>query len=207
MEIFEKLMAVLARTPAWVPLVLAPALLVLAAALFTLFGGRKAYKYVAVALGAAGFALLCCMTSLGGAFCFLALFAALAALLRLLFFLPRPRRRSGRAKGNAKGRAERIYERFHEKLTETPDRPAPQPAKVCCFEEPPAVEDAPEPSYALRLLEKLQKEKLTPTDRLEADVLARTVSGLKGRALTEEEARTFNDCLASVLRLTAKYKL
>ena len=45
MEIFEKLMEALGHTPAWVPLVLAPALLVLAAVLFTLFGGRKAYRY------------------------------------------------------------------------------------------------------------------------------------------------------------------
>ncbi len=93
MEIFEKLMEALGHTPAWVPLVLAPALLVLAAVLFTLFGGRKAYRYVAAVLGAAATALLFCMTSPGGAFFFLALFAALAALLRLLFFFPCLRRR------------------------------------------------------------------------------------------------------------------
>ena len=107
-----------------------------------------------------------------------------------------------------KSRAERLYERFREELTELPDRPAAQPPKVCCFEEPSApVQDAPEPSYAMKLLEKLQKEKLSPTDRLETDVLSHTVSGLSGRPLSEEEARTLNDCLASVLRLTAKYKL
>ena len=207
MEIFEKLMEALGHTPAWVPLVLAPALLVFAAVLFTLFGGRKAYRYVAAVLGAAATALLFCMTPPGGAFFFLALFAALAALLCLLFFFPSLRRRQKTARGKRTDRAERIYERFREKLTETPDRPAAQPAKVCCFEEPPAEEAAPEPSYALRLLEKLQKEKLTPTDRLETDVLARTVSGLKGRALTEDEARTFNDCLASVRPFGGKYRL
>ncbi len=78
---------------------------------------------------------------------------------------------------------------------------------MCCFEEEPPALPSPAASYAESLLAKLQKEKLSPTDRLEADVLARTLSALKGRPLTEEEARTFNDCLATILRLTAKYKL
>lgn len=205
MQIFRNMIAALAETPAWVPLLLLPALLAAGAVLFTLFGGRRAYPYAACVCGAAGFALLCCMGTAEEAFVYLGLFAALAALLRLLFFLPRVRKKRADA---PKSRAERLYERFREELTELPDRPAAQPPKVCCFEEPSApVQDAPEPSYAMKLLEKLQKEKLSPTDRLETDVLSHTVSGLGGRPLSEEEARTLNDCLASVLRLTAKYKL
>lgn len=206
MNIYRELIALLAKTPAWAPLLVLPALLVVSAVLFTLLGGRRAYPYLAAAFGAAGFALMSCMTSLSEACFFVGAYASLAALLRLLFFLPRPRKRK---KTSAAAREERMYEQFREPLTVLPDLPAASaPEKVCCFEETSApVEDAPEPSYALKLLEKLGKEKLSPTDRLEADVLGRTVSGLSGRKLTEEESRALNDCLASVLRLTAKYKL
>ena len=38
-------------------------------------------------------------------------------------------------------------------------------------------------------------------------MLARTVSAMQGRMLTAEEKNTLNDCLASVLKLTAKYNL
>ena len=54
MEIFRQLIAALSGTPAWVPLLLVPALTVLSALLFTLLGGRRAYPYPATALGAAG---------------------------------------------------------------------------------------------------------------------------------------------------------
>ena len=203
MEIFEKIVTALGKTPDWVPLALIPALLLASTLLFTLFGGRRAYPFVAAALAAAGFALFACLRPLSEAFVYLALFAALAALLRLPLFLPRATRR----KACKKARAERIYERFREPLTSAEEETLPP--KVCCFEEAPPVPaaDAPEPSYALILLKKLQKQKLTPTDRLEADVLRRTAEGLQGRALTVEEAQTLNDCLASVLRMSAKYKL
>lgn len=206
MNVFRDLIAVLARTPAWAPLLVAPALLLVCAVLFTLFGGRRAYKFVAAASGAAGFALMCCIGTLAEAFVYLGIYAALAALLRLLFFLPRLRRKQRTVRAD---RAAQLYARFREPLSVLPDRPAAaEPAKVCCFEEAEAsVQDAPEPSYAVKLLEKLRKEKLSPTDRLEADVLDHTIAGLSGRPLTEEEARSLNDCLASVLRLTAKYKL
>ncbi len=212
MEIFRQLIAALSGTPAWVPLLLVPALTVLSALLFTLLGGRRAYPYPATALGAAGSVLLCCILlqqegaaqALAGMFVYAGLYAALASLLRLLFFLPRPRRSSKRTP-----RDERIYERFRgEPLTSAMPRAAqPSPEKVCCYEEAPALSEPPELSHALSLLEKLRKEKLTASDRLEADVLARSVGALKGRALNDEEKGTLNDCLASVLKLTAKYKL
>ena len=75
-------------------------------------------------------------------------------------------------------------------------------------EDAPAQEaEPPELSHALALLEKLRKQKLTAADRLETDVLGRSVRALRGRALTEAEKNTLNDCLASVLKLTAKYQL
>ncbi len=104
MEIFRQLIAALSGTPAWVPLLLVPALTVLSALLFTLLGGRRAYPYPATALGAAGSVLLCCILlqqegaaqALVWMFVYAGLYAALASLLRLLFFLPRPRRSSKR---------------------------------------------------------------------------------------------------------------
>ena len=107
MEIFRQLVSALGNTPAWAPLILIPALAVAAAVMFTLLGGRRAYAFLAAALGAAGFALMCCIGELYEAFVWAGLFAALASLLRLLFLIPRPRRR-----GRRTAREERIYERF-----------------------------------------------------------------------------------------------
>ena len=203
MEIYRKILAALAAIPAWVPLIVLPALLIAAAAVFTMFGGRRAYRSVAALLGAAGTALVCCMGTAEEAFFYLALFAGTAWALRLLFFLPKLPSRAARAQ-KRQARAEKLYAHFRAEI-ERAERPAP--VKECCFEEgdpPPA---APDASYAVRLLEKLQREKLSAADRLETDVLRRTVAGLGGRELTADETRALNDCLASVLRLTAKYSV
>ena len=202
MEIFRQFTEFVSAVPGWVPLILLPAILIAAAVLFTLLGGRRAYPFAAAGIGAAGFALMCCMATLSEAFMYAGLFVLLAAILRLLFFLPKPTRRK-----KTSSRDERIYEKFRgEPLTANLVR-EDAPAKVCCFEEEERTEQPPELSHALSLLDKLRKEKLTSSDRLETDVLARTVSSLKGRALTASEKDTLNDCLASVLKLTAKYKL
>ena len=58
MQIFKELVAFLAEVPAWIPLILCPALVVLAAAAFALFGGRRAYPVLAGILGAAGVAFM-----------------------------------------------------------------------------------------------------------------------------------------------------
>ena len=42
MEIFRQIMEVFAAVPAWVPLILCPALTVAAAVAFAIFGGRRA---------------------------------------------------------------------------------------------------------------------------------------------------------------------
>ena len=214
MQVFRAVLSFFAGAPAWVPLVLVPALLALAAAAFTLFGGRGAYRDTACALGGAGFFLLSAKGGMAESFAFLGLYLAEAAALRLLFFLPRlpvakrngaHKKRLTRAQRRQE-RAEKLYARFVAPCV-PPARPLPP--KECCFEEieRAPLSDAPQPSYAAKLLEKLQKEKLAPADRLEADALSRTVAGLGGRPLTEDEARILNDCLSSVLRLTAKYKL
>ena len=62
-------------------------------------------------------------------------------------------------------------------------------------------------SHAEELLSRLKTAPLAGSDRLEADALSRTLCGMRERKLTAEEMRILNDCLASVLKLTAKYKL
>ena len=44
-------------------------------------------------------------------------------------------------------------------------------------------------------------------DRLETEELARTLARLRSKPLSEAEMNSLNDCLASVLKMTAKYKL
>ncbi len=201
MELFLAIPDALQACPDWVVFILLPALEAAAAALFTLLGGRRAYPAVSVALGGAGFVLLCSRDALSAAFVYGGLFAVLAALLRLLFFCPTLPGRKRRT-----SREERIYQKFRgEPLAAAPY--AAQPAFERCFGEEAPAEAPPELSHALSLLQKLQREKLTAADRLEADVLMRSVSALKCRTLDETERGVLNDCLASVLKLTAKYKL
>ena len=204
MDILYEIMQVAARAPEWVALAVCPGLILLSALFFTLAGGRKAYPFVAAGLCGVQFSLLSVREEESALFC-LGLSVAASALFALLFLIPRPRR--GKKKEN---RAEQIYRKFREELSEPAE--GAHPPKVCCFEEAPAERVSPEESgmrlsHADSLLSKLRTVKLSAGDRLEADSLARTLDAYRGRPLTSEELRTLNDCLATVLRLTAKYKL
>lgn len=206
MDILNEIMRVAAEAPEWVALAACPGLIFLSALIFTLAGGRKAYPFVAAALCGVQFSLLSAREEGSALFC-LGLSVAASALFALLFLIPRPRRKK------KEDRAEQIYRKFREDLREHPAEHAePHPPKVCCFEEPPAERVSPEESgmrlsHADSLLAKLRTVKLSAGDRLEADSLMRTLDAYRGRALTSEELRSLNDCLATVLRLTAKYKL
>ena len=204
MKGFTDFIALLGGMPVWVSLIVCPAAVVAAAVLFTLFGGRKAYPALAVAIGGAGIALVSTKFSAGETLAYFGLFSALSALLSLLFLFPTVKRA---AKRKGESREERIYRKFHEELRE--DIPAQLPPKVNCFEEAPAPaeESGMRLSYVTTLIGKLTKCRLTPADRLEVDVLDRSVSAYRGKALSESELSTLNDCLASVLKLTAKYQL
>jgi len=205
MEIFGKFMEWLACVPDWVPLVLFPALVLVLAVLLTVFGARKAYVPVSAVLAGAGFAILCA-SDIAKALCYLGIFVAVIAALSLLFFIPARKFH----KKPKKSKADEMYEKFHEELTEKPFRTEQNcPPKVCCFEEQTehAEESGAQLAYADTLIQKLRAEKLTPADRLEAEELARTLERFRGKPLTEAERGSLNDCLASVLKMTAKYKL
>lgn len=149
---------------------------------------KKGAFCVVLFLGASLSLLLACGKGASAcAFCLAV--TGISGSLSGLFFL---------GKGKAKG-DEKMYETFRAALDERP-----VPPKVDCFSLPMA---SPSLSHCSVLLDKLKKEKLTPADRLEVEVISRRIEGSAGRTLASDEADILNDCLASVLRLTAKYKL
>lgn len=182
-------------TPDLVSLLLCPALLVVAGLLLAVFHKKKAYPPLAVGLGAAAVFLVGCEVGAAGElFVYAAMYVALSVLVSLLFLIPFP---TGK---NRKEREDVMYEKFHVGL-DLPEE-GEEEEKTCGEEE-----CGPRLDHALSMLEKLQKCNLSPCDRLEIDSLGRKLEGCKGRALTQEELGSVNDCLATVLKLTAKYKL
>lgn len=182
-----------ASMPDLVSLIICPALLLIAGLLLAVFHMRKAYLPTAVGLGAAGFFLILCEDTLysAAAFAYLALFTVFAVLVSLLFLIPF---RTG------KRNAEELYEKFALPL----DAGSPgEEAET----EIAAEESGLRLDHAASLIERLGKCELSAGDRLEVDVLSHTLDGFRGRALTAQELRSVNDCLSTVLKLTAKYKL
>ncbi len=86
------------------------------------------------------------------------------------------------------------------------------PPKVCCFNQEPeggvtAQEYGVSLSYADTLLKKLRSKKLKAGDRLETEELLRRLDCYREKPLDVGERSSLNDCLASILKLTAKYQL
>lgn len=191
MNIFYDFLNLVAKLPDFVSLLLCPALLLIAGLILAGFDLKKAYVPVAAALGGAGFFLVYCKSTAVG-FAYLGLYVAWAVLVSLLFLLPWRR-------GEASAQEE-LYAEFHRELEileeesvqeETVDR------EECDLRL----------SHTLELLEQLKKSELSASDRLETDALSRTVDAFRDRELTMSEMRSLNDCLATILKLTAKYKL
>ena len=204
MEIFLKLIEqVGANVPAWVPLIVRPALVAALAVLFTVVGGRKAYAPLSLAVGAAGVFFVCCAENATIGLIYAALFLFVAGLFSLLFLIPCPlKKRAEGREDRRRARDEAIYQTFREEL-ELPEENVPAGEKPLATAE----ECGTCLSHVTALLAKLKKEKLSPADRLEIEALTRTVEGYRGKALSEKELHLVNDCLATVLKLTAKYKL
>lgn len=182
--------------PDLVSLILCPALLLAAGLLLAILHRKGAYLPLAIALGGAAAFLMGCEAGAGQElFAYMAAYVVLAVLVRLLFLIPFPKGKSAGA------REKEMYEKFHLPL-EVPEETPEEEEKTRSEEESGLRLD-----HALSLLEKLKKCSLSPSDRLEVDSLGRKLESCRGRALTEEELRSVNDCLASTLKLTAKYKL
>lgn len=175
--------------PDIVSLILCPALLLAAGLVLAIFHREKAYLPVAVGLGGAAAFLVGCEAGAGGElFVYLALYVVLAVLVKLLFLIPFP------VRGSKEDRAEELYEKFRV--------PLEVPAEA--EEEAPAEGESVRLEHALSLLEQLKKCNLSASDRLEADAIGHTLESVKGG---DGDQRTINDCLSTILKLTAKYKL
>lgn len=208
MEILQTIASYLEKSPEWVFLYLVPALTVAFAVMFVLLPGRRWFYPAALVLGAGGFLLVFVRDAKQGVL-YLAIYCALVALLSLLFLIPNLKKKEEK---DEKSRADEMYEKFHEELSEMPYKPrSSMPEKVNCFEE--GKEEATAEEYGMRLsyadtlLEKLRAKKLGASDRLEAEEISRRLDRYRNKPLSEEELSALNDCLSSVLKLTAKYQL
>ncbi len=193
MEIFLKWMEEIGEAlPDLVSLVVCPGVLIAAALLLTILGKKGAYLPTAAGIGGAGAFLVACEAGVSAQlFGWLGLYVLLAALLRLLFLIP----------VGKKEEKEDLYEKFRVPLEE-PEFPEEGEEETFAAEE-----SGIRLAHAEELLSALNKCPLTAGDRLETDAVSRTIDGYRGRELNADEMRSLNDCLATVLKLTAKYKL
>ncbi len=203
MEVFRKIMQGLAYLPDWLVFLLPVVILAAAAGLFTYFGGRKGYPVTAIATCSFFFAVLCAKGEVALGCAFVGILIAVSALLALLFLLPSRRKKQG----NKQTREQKMFDKFYQPLETVPlEVESPRPPKVCCYQEE-SVSQATQLSYVKTLVEKLRTQKLSAGDRLELDVLTRSLDGFRGKELSSQDMSLFNDCLATVLRFIAKYQL
>ena len=206
MKILQTVLDYISRVPEWVFLYVVPAVITAAAIAFIFAPKRRWFFAVAAFIGSAGF-LAVYAKSVSLSLVYSGLLVAYTALLSLLFFIPVPKRKK---KGK---REERLFEKFHEELSEKSyQRNVAMPPKVCCFEREEtggatAKEYGVSLSYADTLLKKLRSKKLKAGDRLETEELLRRLDCYREKPLDDGERSSLNDCLASILKLTAKYQL
>ncbi len=204
MQIFIRFIGLIARLPDWVSLLLCPILFLTCSLVFAFTKKRQWLNYTAFAFGAAGCFLVCCEGGAGVAFIWSGLYTLLFLAVKVTYFFTRK-------KGKKQSKEDAMYEKFHLPLNEPTvmEEGGKIPKVNCYFEEETPLRDAEESGlrleHVLELLKKLQTMKLSPSDRLETDVVSRRVNGLRYKKLTEEELSVLNDCLATTLRLTAKY--
>ena len=206
MKILQIVLDYISRVPEWAFLYAVPAAIAAIAVLFVFIPKRKWFFAVASFFGAAGFVTVYSKDA-PLSFAYLGAVAALTAVLSLLFLIPAPKRRK-----KGKAREEQIIDKFREELTENSYRNGVRmPPKVCCFEKEESGATAKEYgvslSYADTLLKKLRSKKLKAGDRLETEELLRRLDCYREKPLDEGERSSLNDCLASILKLTAKYQL
>ena len=199
MEIFNQFISWVAELPDVLSLLLSPVLFCISAIVFAIMRKIRLLSFFALLFGAIGAFLVGCKGGSDSAFLWGLLYAALWAVVAMLVRIPRRERKK-------LSREDALYEKFYMPIEE---ERSDLPPKVNCFEE--EGESVNESGVCLAhvtaLLKKLQEAKLSATDRLEADVIARTLREYRYKRLNGEEMRTLNDCLATVLRLTAKYSL
>ncbi len=185
-----------AQLPGWFLYFCAPVLLILTGFILAAVHADRAYPPVALFLGGVGMFLVASIAeSFTDFVAWAAIYLAVAALVKVFFYIPFPKRKK------AKNRNEDIYQAFHADL----DMGKPMETEL-----PPALtleEGELQLKHVDSLIEKLRTAELDPADRLELDAVARSLDDYRGRALSAGDARALNDCLSAVLKLTAKYSL
>lgn len=205
MEVILKIADSVAHLPDAVSYLLCPAFLLFCAFILALAGGKKFYASAVALFGAGELFFAGCEGNVRAAAVCMSLYVIEAAILFPLFYIRFPKR-------HKKLKADKMYEKFYLDLDHSANSASQKeyPPKVCCFdeEEVRSLEDGSlRLKHATELLEKLLSAKLAASDRLEADMLSRRLDGYRNRALSESELRALNDCLASILKFTAKYQL
>lgn len=187
MDIFGGLGQAFLFIPDWVSFLVIPALLTGAAVLSFLWKKRSVFALAAVFLCGLGAAFLGARGA--RAVCiFVGLLAVYVCLLIAAGLLVRRR-----PQGEAPKRGKRAD-----------DRPL---VTVAGPSEEAYSDQNVKLKHAGDLLARLRKAPLAAGDRIEEEILSRTISALGAKPLTEEEFVRLNECLAALLKLTAKYKL
>lgn len=186
------LMDLVAQLPELLVVLICPAILLICGVIFALLDCKKAYFPVAIGLGGLAF-FLTASIDLSSSFAYMGLYLVWTVLVNLLFLIhPREKKESTQ---------EELFRTFYRPLDLGEEREETESATLDREESELRL------SHTLELLEKLKKSDLSAGDRLEADALSRTLDGLSDKQLTESEMRSLNDCLATILKLTAKYNL
>lgn len=188
-------LGLLAQLPGWFLYFCAPVLLVVTGLILAAVHADRAYAPVALFLGGLGaFLVASIAVSLNDFVAWAAVYVAVAALVKMFFYIPFPKKKAKRPR-------EDIYKTFHADL----DMGTPTETEL-----PPAL-TLEEGELQLRhvdsLIEKLRLMQMSAADRLELDAVARSLENYRGRALSAGDARALNDCLSAVLKLSAKYSL
>ncbi len=188
MDAFDLLAGALAGIPDWA-LFFVPALLLLYTLATVLFGGRQVYPYVA-------FSLIVLAAVLGAGrgaavdLIYVGLTASVGGMSRMVLSLTPPR---------AKNRRE-CTPRFEDIQTARAESAAGEvPAYI------PVEKCGIDMAHAREYLQRLRRAPLSAGDRLEVDVLGRSLESMNKAALTGEELVRINESLAALFKIAAKY--
>lgn len=199
MSSFSRLFSFAKDAPEWV-LYFSPCLFLVAGVLCLIFKKVPLFAASAFFFGGVQTLLATAILPLEQALCEIALFLCETGIL--LLFLCLPARVGKREK---KSREDEIFEKFYQPLEPVSGRSLPPKVSANEEEYRTAEEDGLRFEYVGVLINKLRAAKLSPGDRLETDVIARSVCALKDKKLSPEEKELLGDYLSSLIKLVAKY--
>lgn len=176
-------------------------LLFLCALLLWIFNRRTFFPFFTLFIGCLGGLFLYPHAEFNGVFLWACAYVAYACVLRCLLFIPSPKKR----------KKEDLFQKFYiplneEKVIKSQPQATALPPKISGEARCRAVSDV-RLEHVRGLIEQLQERNLSASDRLEIESISARLNSYEGKPLTEEEGAGLNDCLTTVLRMTAKYSL